>query len=78
MQAEPHPVVNDTPAVNTPQDEPLVYDIPSVAKLLKISNSLCYRLCRAGQIPGVLHLGKRTLISRYKLENYLGKGAAGD
>lgn len=69
-----HAVLNSTPEASTPQGEPLVYDIPTVAKLLKISNSLCYRLCRSRQIPGTIFLGKRILVSRIRLMEYLSKG----
>lgn len=46
--------------LNTP--DPLVYTIPQCARLLMISDSLCYKQARARAFPGVLHIGARRMV----------------
>ena len=68
---KPNATVNSTLEAGTPQGEPLVFNVPECAKHLKISSSLCYRLCHTGQIPGVLRLGKRLVVSRVQFSHWL-------
>ena len=42
--------------------EKLVYSVDEVAKLLKISRNLTYRLCRERKLPGVIFLGNRRMV----------------
>lgn len=46
----------------TETNEKLVLTVDEVAKKLKICRNLAYRLCREGQIPGVIHLGARRMV----------------
>lgn len=74
-----HATLNSTPAANTPQGETLVWSIPQTARLLSCSVSLCYKLCRAGRIPGVIFLGERRMVvSKMKLLDSLNKGTDSD
>ncbi len=43
--------------------EKLVYSIPEVADKLGICRNLAYKLVKENKIPGVIHLGRRTVIS---------------
>ena len=51
--------------------EKLTLTIKETAEQLGISRSLAYSLARCGELPGVLKLGGRYLVSRYQLERYL-------
>jgi predicted DNA-binding transcriptional regulator AlpA len=49
-----------------------VYSVNEVSKMLSISRNLAYRLCRQGQIPGVIFLGpKRIVVSVAAIEKLL-------
>ena len=67
---------NITPEAGNPQQEPLVYNITHVSRLLCISESLCYRLCNMDRIPGVLHLGKLLVVSRVPFDSWLDGGSS--
>ncbi len=41
---------------------------------LGISKPHCVRMVREGRIPGVLHLGRRVIISRKAVEEWLARG----
>jgi len=77
----PNATLDCTPHTDKPQYESLVFSVPECAKILQISTSLAYRLCRTGQIPGVLRLGKRLVVSRVQFSRWLeggGQEATGD
>ncbi len=39
--------------------DPFVLTVPEAAELLGISKDLAYDLCRRGEMPGALQLGRR-------------------
>ena len=45
--------------------------IPECAKLLGIGKQLAYDLARAGKLPGAKRLGRRVVVSRQQLNEYL-------
>ena len=52
--------------------DPFVLTVPEAAELLGISKDLAYDLCRRGEMPGALQLGRRWIVSRPKLLTWLG------
>lgn len=48
----------------------LTYTIPEVSKILNISISQTYKLANKNIIP-TIHLGKRLLVSKKKLEEFI-------
>ena len=50
--------------------EELVLTVEQTARLLHLGRSLCYDLCRRGELP-VIRLGKRILIPRKALDEML-------
>lgn len=56
----------------------LTLSIPQAAVCLGISASLCYQLARKNELPGVIRLGSRYVVSRYQLERYINGSAAND
>lgn len=50
----------------------LTLSVDEAATLLGIGRSLAYDLARRGELPGVLRLGHRLVVSRVKLERALG------
>ena len=52
-------------------NERLTLTIMEVAKTLGISRGLAYDLARQGKLPGVIRLGKRLLISRKCMDEFL-------
>lgn len=56
-----------------PEDrEPVVLDVPEVARRLGISRSFAYELVAAGEIPS-LRLGRRVLVPVHQLRRLLGQ-----
>ena len=51
----------------------LVWNVEEVAKLLKLGKSSVYKAAMAGQIPSI-RVGRRVLIPRARLEEFLGEG----
>lgn len=47
------------------------YSIPQAAAILGIGKGTAYELARSGELPGVLHIGNRMLISRKVLDAYV-------
>jgi len=45
----------------------LTMTIEEAARVLRISRSLAYELARRGELPGVLRLGHRFIVSRSQL-----------
>ena len=52
--------------------EPVVLDVPEVARRLGISRSFAYELVAAGEIPS-LRLGRRVLVPVHQLRRLLGQ-----
>jgi excisionase family DNA binding protein len=51
--------------------ERLTLNVVEASKLLGISRNLCYTLANSGKLPGVLRLGKRLVISKARLIEYI-------
>ena len=49
-----------------------------LAKILGIGRNLCYEAVRRGDIPGVIRLGNRIVISRQAIESMLADHAQSD
>jgi excisionase family DNA binding protein len=56
----------------TADSEPVVLDVPEVARRLGISRSFAYELVAAGEIPS-LRLGRRVLVPVHQLRRLLGQ-----
>ena len=50
---------------------PLTYTVPEAGALLGISKNTAYSLARKMELPGVRRLGRRFIVSRAELEEYL-------
>lgn len=53
-------------------NEPLTISVEDAARLLGISRGLCYEAARRGELPGVIRLGRRILVSRARLLEFIG------
>ncbi len=53
---------------------PFVLTVAEVRKLLRIGKDEAYRVCRNGEIPGVVPLGKTYRVSRDALLEWLKSG----
>ncbi len=62
--------------MQTPQTERLTYTIEEACDRLGIGRTLGYELARRGELPGVIRLGRRLLVSRPALEKALGLDAS--
>ena len=51
--------------------DPATIDIVSAARLLGIGRTLAYELAAKGELPGVLRLGHRLVVSRKALNRFL-------
>jgi len=51
--------------------ERLVYSVSEVARLLSLSRNGTYEAIRRGQIPGAVKVGRRVLISKHRLHEWL-------
>ena len=61
--------------------ERLTLTVEEACRLLGLGRTLGYELARRGDLPGVIRLGRRLLVSRPALEEALGlrrRQAAGD
>ena len=58
-------------------EERLTLTIEQAAGLAGISRSLAYDLARRGELPGVVRLGRRLLVSRVKFVEFLSGDGAG-
>ena len=54
--------------------EPLVYAVPEVAALLKVSPSTVHRWIEAGKVP-VVRYGRVVRVPRWWIEEQVGKAA---
>ena len=52
-------------------NERLTYDIKTAAVLLGISRNLAYELARRKELPGVIKLGKRLVVSKLAIDSLL-------
>ena len=59
---------------NTPSLERQTVSVPEAAAILGISRTLAFELARRGELPGVIRLGGRTVVSRRELERALSGG----
>ena len=64
---------NDIPQKTSPVDTKLTLTIPEAARLIGVSKPKMYDLARAGMVHNV-RVGKKILISRQSLLNWLTKG----
>ncbi len=55
--------------------QPMLLTVTEAARLLRISRNLCYELIAQDRLPHV-RLGRRILIPRYALQQWLAKEAA--
>ena len=46
----------------TTEPKSLVYTVDQVARKLKLSRNLTYRLCREKKLPGSIHLGAKRMV----------------
>ena len=51
--------------------EKLTFTVSEVAAALGISRNTAYELARRGELPGVIRLGKRLVVSRAAIERLL-------
>lgn len=51
--------------------------VPEAAKALSLDESYVYRLCQAGELPGVKRFGRAVRIHRETLEEWARQEAAG-
>lgn len=65
MQAEP---------LDRVEPLPLLIGVPDAARLLGVSPKTVKRGLASGEIPGIRKLGRRTLVSRAELEDWVAKG----
>jgi len=61
-----------------PQTERLTLTVEEACRLYGIGRTMGYELARRGELPGVIRLGRRLLVSRPALERALRVGAARD
>jgi len=54
--------------VNT---ERKTYSVPQAAAILGIGKGTAYEWARSGELPGVLQIGQRFLVSRRVLDSYV-------
>ena len=47
------------------------YSVPQAATILGIGKAKAYEWARSGELPGVLQIGTRFLVSRKKLDDYV-------
>lgn len=52
-------------------EEKLVLSVKSAGELLGVSKPHAYKLVRLGQMPGVIRLGRRLVVSRPALMKFL-------
>ena len=52
-------------------DEPRVYTVPQVARMAGVSRSFMYELIARGEIPGVIALGQKIVLSKPAIDAML-------
>ena len=58
--------------------ETLVLSVPEAARLLMLSKGTIYNAIKRGELPIALHIGKRVIISKKRLDEWLaGEGHNG-
>jgi hypothetical protein len=58
------------------RDDALLYDFESAGQVLAIGTTTVRQLAHAGQLGPVLHIGRRTLLTRRGLEAFVASEAA--
>ena len=53
------------------ESTPATIKVPQAAEILGISRQTAYELAAQGKLPGALRLGRRILVSRRMLDDYL-------
>ncbi len=56
-------------------NEPLFLTVPEVAELLRTTRKAVYTLIERGQLPGAFKLGRRVLVRRQALLDFLDHNA---
>lgn len=64
---------NDIPLQPSPEDVKMTLTVPEAAQLVGICKPKMYELVRAGKLRAV-KVGKKTLISRQSLQDWIRKG----
>ncbi|GAB3621789.1 hypothetical protein GCM10027417_30510 [Glutamicibacter endophyticus] len=54
-----------------PRLEKRTYSIPAVAQILGIGKARAYEMARSGELPGLLKVGNRYLVSRKVLDAFV-------
>ena len=70
---EPEHLDNDIPQNSSPEATKITLTVPEAARLIGISSPKMYELVRAGKLRSV-RVGKKILISRKSLEDWIMKG----
>ena len=58
--------------MRTTRDDRLTLTVEEACRLLGVGRTVGYELARRGELPGVLRLGRRFVVSRPALERALG------
>jgi excisionase family DNA binding protein len=56
--------------------ERLTLTVPEAAELLGVSRGVAYEAARSGELPGVIRLGRRLLVSKAHLMALLGENGS--
>ena len=56
------------------QDECLTLSVPVAGKKLGLSRNAAYAACARGDLPGVLRIGRRLMVSKVALQRALDNG----
>ena len=62
--------------IKNPQDLPLLLTVSEVASLLRTSSKAIYSMADRGQLPGITKIGRRLLIHRDDLLEWLDRSRA--
>lgn len=60
----------------TPRSSSRVYSIEEAARMLNISRGVAYKAARSGELPGVIRLGKRLVVSKVIFDQAVPSDAA--
>ena len=53
------------------REEKLTYTVEEAAKKLGIGRCLAYQLANTGELPGIIRLGHRFVVSKYQIDKLL-------
>ena len=65
---------NNSASSPTPAGDPLLIDLAEAARLLSLSAKTAKRMAAAGELPGVVRLRRRVLVSMTALRQWIEKG----